>query len=464
MKKTIIFLIAFLGLGFLAYYFLFVSSSNFKLNVENGDTRFTVTVFDGDQAVNYTGVTSINWNLMSQKNYYFTIYSPGFMPSHFNYDGETEKTIILVPLSQAKAVDYLVIYNPSKLSEKYGSQNNLSKSIERLSDSLEIQGFTPNIVRLNSSSPSDLKKQVKDSIISFKPDYVLLIGGDDSIPFYKVSNPLIDDTGAPVIPEDDFVLSDNPYSLSQDPLKPSTPAIGRIIDPSDNKGQQEFAKQIESLAKKNKIETGMLKLISKDTEKMYEAMSGQQLVSPTFTIGSDKHDKEKVKVLVTLLQGSYSTSIVALHGNIGSEPQFFLGKTNVDDSGLLVLDSELPLNFSLSGKVFLSDSCYGASPTRPTGGSIPVNLIISGAKAFIGSTETSYSSTRLSKDSKEKDFIDAGVTNALIYFTKKYYEQGIPIGKALNLAKEKLDLSLSINRLTSLEYVLLGRPDWTNSN
>ncbi|VVB70816.1 Uncharacterised protein [uncultured archaeon] len=466
MKKRFIIIPLIFVLGVAAYFLFFqTSTTNFKLDVVNGGTPFTVTLTDsGGSVTNFTGVTSLILNLSQNTNYSMLVSSPGFVSKTFDFTGQSEQTIILIPLSQSsKPIDYLLIYNPVVLSSKYNSTSDITQSIQKLRDSLEISGFNPKILTVNSSSSPEIRKQVKNLISTYNPQYVLLIGGDDSIPFFQVKNPLVDDSGAPVIPEDTFVESDNPYSFNDDFLKPQSPAIGRIIDSFDGLGEEEFIQQLLSLSTNNGVENGTIKMISKDTEPMYLSFSGLNLLSPIFTIGEQQHDLVKVNELFNLLQNPYAVGLVTLHGNVGSEPQFLLGKNGIDDPGLLVIDSLLDFNFSLSGKVFLADSCYGANPRRPVKGSLPVNLLISGGKAFVGSTETSYSSTKPTKDSTESDFLDAGVTNSIIYFTKKYYEQGIPIGKALNLAKQKLDISLSINRLTSLEYIILGRPDWTIS-
>ncbi len=466
MKKRFIFIPLILVLGFLAYYFISQQSlSPFKLTVENGGNPFTVALTeDSGVTTNFSGVNSLTLNLNPNKKYSLTVFSSGFTSKSFVFTGQPDKTIILIPVSQSEqAVNYLLIYNPLVLTSKYNSSANITSAIQKLQDTLEIAGFNPKILAVTAKNPPEVRNQVKSFILTFKPQFVLLIGGDDSIPFFKVKNPLVDDSGAPVIPEDELIDTDNLYSINTDFLKPQSPAIGRVLDSSDGLGKDEFILQIESLARSNEVETGTLKIISKDTEQMYLALSGSSLISPVFTIGKEKHDSQKISELFSVLQNPYSISLITLHGNAGNEPQFLLGKTSVDDSGLLVMDSLLDFNFSLSGKVFLADSCYGANPKRPVKGNLPVSLLISGGKAFIGSTETSYSSTRPNADSTEADFAQAGVTNAILYFTKKYYEQGIPIGKALNLAKQKLDSSLSINRLTSLEYILLGRPDWSNS-
>ena len=145
----------------------------------------------------------------------------------------------------------LIATNRDRLTQKYGEDGwqQISEGIERLAEIDQSRGLQTIFVCLDQESdtaiydaspvkgsvtPLKCKKVIDKICAKLSPDYVILLGADDVIPYFQVANPSYKPTSGD---DDEKVPTDNPYACSRsfaakDPASYLIPdrVVGRVPD------------------------------------------------------------------------------------------------------------------------------------------------------------------------------------------------------------------------------------------
>ena len=280
---------------------------------------------------------------------------------------------------------------------------------------------------------------------------VLIVGGDDVIPFYRVSNPVRDRAVDP----DPVVLTDNPYGLRQpDPLRSSIEdllnprlPVGRLPDfePPDLAG---FLAQIEHLGVPPE---GSRAGIFAVADLAFERSAGAALqdqsatfrVSPGWSAASPDWRSQRARLLYFNLHGFDDLPAWRSH-------DLRFGRWS---------DTLLPGEVSpdtAQGTVVFAENCYGASVVgRSPSRSVALAFLAHGARAFVGATGLAFGSFVAplapallgNADGLAREFLAA-------------VRKGLHLGEALVKARSTVrdGLGTTFGKKTLLQFVLFGNP------
>jgi len=290
------------------------------------------------------------------------------------------------------------------------------------------------------------------------PVSVLILGGHEVIPYFKLTNPAPD--------SDAEVLSDNPYGSrpgamsAEKCLLPDVP-VGRMPD-GDGHGPGLLTGQIELASRSGKrpvrAETG-------DARSLTYTAAVWQRASREVATGLGWKGALKVCPPLTYLRvkaGWFEGKTLLyfnLHGS-DREPYWF---GQAAEKYPTALSPRNVTNFSRGSNVVVTEACYGAIEAgRSCETSMALAFLATGTPCFVGSTCVAYGA--LVPPVSEADLI------ALHFF--RSLQKGMTAGRALVTARAHL-AALAISgqgyldeddKKTLLQFVLLGdptlRPTW----
>jgi hypothetical protein len=283
---------------------------------------------------------------------------------------------------------------------------------------------------------------------------LLLIGGDEVIPFWQITNPVTDRA----IDPDPVVFTDNPYGAQNDTreqyLAPSMP-VGRIVDPARN-SLQAFTDQIK-LAKDNRqqrpVRTGAAVVVNEQ----WAGFSHQAAAAlpapvdfhqaPGYLMDSSNFNDSDREILYFNLHGFSGTA--EWKGFDPIRGQYVTVAT--------------PRSFDqrfIGGSVVFAENCYGAEIIRRnTRNSCALQVLQQGG-ALIGSTGLAFGS-HLAPGM----FLEDADLLASRFFTHRCARRE-ELGAALQqaradyLANEDTPASDPFKQKTLLQFILLGDPGW----
>jgi tetratricopeptide (TPR) repeat protein len=292
---------------------------------------------------------------------------------------------------------------------------------------------------------------------------LLIVGGDEIVPFQRLSNPIPDD--------DPLVLSDNPYA-SDDPGHAIPQRIVARIPEGDggdpalllatldrmierHTGRQEHSRLIFPRQRPPRLQvaSGYCAEVWRETSRV--ALDALEADAPLLFCppqDADTLDRRAV--------GRRQALYLNLHGAQGL-PNFY-GQPDAPWSGPA---SRLPVALrpdhlahgELEGTMLLTEACYGAELVgRTTASSIPLQALASGASAFIGATVNAYGSSQ------------APLVAADLLFQRmlSHLAHGLSLGESLHHARHEFAQEMyrrqgyldDVDVKTLIEFVLLGDP------
>lgn len=285
------------------------------------------------------------------------------------------------------------------------------------------------------------------------PVSILILGGHEVIPYFKLANPAFD--------SDKEVLSDNPYGCppggvgSDRYLLPEVP-VGRIPD-GDGSNVELLTRQIELSSRALTVAAGGPAPAPADSLSYTAAI--WQKASRDVATGLGWKASLKISPPLTYIavkSGWFDRKrflYFNLHGS-DREPYWFGQK---GESYPTALSPANVTNFSRGANAVLTEACYGAIEAgRTCETSIALAFLATGSVCFVGSTCIAYGA--LVPPVSEADLI------ALHFF--RNVQRGMTLGKALVNARAQLaGLAVSKqgyldedDRKTLLQFVLFGDP------
>lgn len=369
----------------------------------------------------------------------------------------------------------LIVTSKLRLVEKYGShgfmriEGRLSE-LERATKGLRVKrvyvdegGTLDGLEPVDPADPWAIKALIDEIDEKLQAQgreakFLLLVGGDDIIPFCRLPNPADDGELE--------VWSDNPYASRDDNFLPQR-AVGRIPD-----GREEdillslLEVAIEGHREKGGL-TGMVgglmrglrrspsslglsaEIWQEASQAVFEAIGNSKglEISPPFTDQEFLERHTHVPPLAYFnLHGVNEAAYWYGHSSSGEELDFPIALT--------------PLNLAwteVSGAVVYSEACYGAHLREgSTDSSIPLAFLAKGARAVIGSTGMAYGS--LTPPLSGADLLGRNLWLGL--------KRGFTIGEALLRAKlglmeemaERQGFLDGEDQKTILSFVLYGDP------
>jgi hypothetical protein len=295
--------------------------------------------------------------------------------------------------------------------------------------------------RVNSLKVKKAKKtphSIRQFILSIEErwgdiDFLLLLGGDSVVPFFRLRNPCED--------SDDVVVSDNPYaSRDKDHAIPER-ACARI---PDNRSAQFIVKQLQKYTKHARSSFGMTADVWKKASRgVYQTVgtADELKVSPPVTTKTFRAAwLQKKRFLYFNLHGSKQSA--NWYGQAGGNYPIALAPQNIRNA---------------SG-VVATESCYGAHIIDTSDdGSLALTFLEEKAiVGFCGSTTIAYGPVAP----------PAGEADLLVKCFLEYVHKGLTLGESLKNAK--VDFARTMLRRqgflddddqkTLLQFVLYGDP------
>ncbi|MBN2620388.1 hypothetical protein JXB22_04785 [candidate division WOR-3 bacterium] len=337
----------------------------------------------------------------------------------------------------------LIVTGKDALIVKIGSTTTIEKAVRNFLKSKNVD-FTGDFVyydRKNKFNVAPVRKNaaaIRKFIRSIEKkwgtiDYVLLIGGDDIVPFFRLKNPCNDD--------DSMIYSDNPYASTDNDHEIPERACARIPDNADG---EYIIRQLNKVPTLTKNAFGIsARVWEKASEDVYQIIGqGKDLKrSPPITNTSFKKTWLKHKdFLYFNLHGSKISA--HWYGQDGSKYPVALSIDRLDRPQGIVA----------------AECCYGAFIIGKTHeNSIALNFLNNdGIYGFCGSTTIAYGPAV--PPSSEADL--------LVKYFFEYLKQGLTMGESFKNAK--LDFARRVlrtqgfldedDRKTLLQFVLYGDP------
>ncbi|MBI5176612.1 hypothetical protein HY995_00830 [Candidatus Micrarchaeota archaeon] len=405
-------------------------------------------------------------------------------------------------------VAFLIVSDRGALAEQYGKggARDIEAAMDGIATSVELgEGMAAKVEFISSRSRQGALGEITGLLSASGAKYLLLVGGDSAIPFQQEPNPLLarrDIAAFGFISERDALIpTDVPYSLG------GKVAVGRIVAGTDDSASSGklllLLQNAAALHSARRTAGNLAKLISRDNYGPYfdallpsrQGISSAASASSDFartagSAGGDSHGSTSAASassdavsnlpspalvspplsVVSLLDFAYlpgdadrvrqslsqgSIVYLSLHGNDPGEMQVLLGRDGNGDA--LVLNPAIAGGASVGGRLFLADSCYGATPLRTNSQSIPVAVLSGGAAGFVGATTTAFSNSDALSLSDAPSASSLGVSNALLYLTARNAFGGMRIGDALNEARGGLSPK-PVDELTRIQFILYGDP------
>lgn len=264
-------------------------------------------------------------------------------------------------------------------------------------------------------------------------DVLVLLGGDEVIPFFQLDNPCDD--------ADDYVLSDNPYASRDDNYVIPERVCARI---PDNRSTDFMKKQLVKTKPSHGKSFGLTaKVWLRASENVYRSIGDAEDLKVSPPVTSDVFDRSWLRNKDYLYFNVHGSKVTPnWYGQDGGEYPIAMQPKNV---------------LHASG-IVASEACYGAHIIdRAQEDAICLNFLVEeGILGFCGSTTIAYGPA----------VPPSGEADLLVKYFFEHLEQGLTTGESLRNAK--LDFARKALRRrgflddddqkTLLQFVLYGDP------
>lgn len=297
---------------------------------------------------------------------------------------------------------------------------------------------------------------------------LLLVGGDDCIPFHRLQNPIPDDELA--------VMSDNPYACDDAGYLIPQRIVSRI--PTGEGDDPELVLQVlTAMTAYHTTAThqgqlgfdisAWLRIRSAAGDTLARGIAAEVWREPAAVVLQNLHPDAKLLASPPLIADAVTPKLIGgreilyinLHGASGmagfyGQPENSWGAATALPVALLPDQLTRPV---IAGSMIISEACYGAELSgRTPANSIALRALANGAVAFVGATVNAYGSA--STPLLGADLLFERLTSHLA--------NGVPIGMALHYARlefaqimyERQGFLDDVDMKTLIEFILLGNP------
>lgn len=299
----------------------------------------------------------------------------------------------------------LIVSCKNALTLKYGAANfkTVNTLLGKLVTADKAKGITTKIVYIDddasaakagipvyaSTTEKDCKNAVDALYVKGKPDYILLFGAQDIVPFVTLVNPASDDD--PTVPSDLPYACDAPYSTQAADFTGPTRVVGRLPDVPGS-GDINYVTTLINIATSSKpgkpadyaAYFGLTARVwQKSTALSLQSVFGNYtglLQCPTDTASSKSGN---LKPLTHFINCHGAAQDYSYYGQLGNSYPESLNTQNLTGK----------IN---KGTVVAAECCYGAqliNAANVGGGtqlSISNNYLLNGALGFLGSSTIAY--------------------------------------------------------------------------
>lgn len=386
---------------------------------------------------------------------------------------------------------HMLLANRSALVRRFGmaASKQIDQSIQQLSQVLRQQGM--NVCAGYIDDPTDLAvgdirvnqpvatdaMAIRDMVRIFAERLqgrglevatLLLIGGDDCIPFHRLHNPIPDD--------EKILLSDNPYACDDSGYLIPQRIVARIPTGDDNDPRllltilHTMTSYHASAHHEGRLGFDLgawLRIRNADGNDLARGVAAEVWHAPSREILHNLHADAMLltsppldhQQLTKRMLSGHEVLYINLHGASGM-PHFYGQAENSWGAATALPIAITPDHMSVStvgGTILLSEACYGAELVgRTTENSIPLRALSNGALAFVGSTVNAYGSAQ------------TPLLGADLLFERltHHMAHGLPVGLALHFARLEFAQTMydrqgfldDVDMKTLIEFILLGDP------
>jgi len=297
---------------------------------------------------------------------------------------------------------------------------------------------------------------------------VVIIGGDECIPFHRLQNPIPDD--------DRVIFSDNPYACDDAGYLIPQRIVSRLPEGDDDDPtlllnmlttMTEYHRTAHHQGRMGFDVAAWLRIRSAVGDRLARGVAAEVWQEPSRMVLRNLHSDARLILSPPHTNQSGSHKIIAgrevlylnLHGAAGM-PHFYGQPADVWGAATalpIALSPDQIQRSAVAGTIIISEACYGAELAgRNMRNSIPLKALSQGALAFIGATVNAYGSAA------------APLLGADLLFERltHHLATGMPVGMALHYARLEFAQTMydrqgfldDVDMKTLIEFILLGDP------
>ncbi len=396
-----------------------------------------------------------------------------------------------LPVVSSDGQVHLLLGHRAALIRRFGSSAwaHIDQRLQRLADVLRAKGMTvmagyidepsglvvpgvcaPAAVGADAFAVRDLIRSLAAQLATRQSELatVILLGGDECIPFHRLQNPIPDD--------ERVVLSDNPYACDDAGYLIPQRIVARLPE-GDGSDPSLLMTLLESMATYHTQAThqrrfgvdvsALLRIRSTPGRKLAVGIAADVWREPSRHILRNLHADAMLHLSPPLTSGALNPRTMAgrevvyinLHGAAGM-PHFYGQAANSWGAASALPIAVSPSHFTkgvVAGTIIVSEACYGAELLgRDVHNSIPLKALSEGALAFVGATVNAYGSANVP------------LLGADLLFDRlmHYLADGMTVGLALHFARlefaqimyERQGFLDDVDMKTLIEFSLLGDP------
>ena len=396
-----------------------------------------------------------------------------------------------LPMSSSDGQVHLILGHRAALMRRFGDSVwvHIDRRLQRLVAVLRSKGMTvmagyidepsgltvpgvvaPPAVGADAFAVRDLIRGLATQLATRQSELatVILLGGDECIPFHRLQNPIPDD--------ERVVLSDNPYACDDAGYLIPQRIVARLPE-GDGSDPTLLINLLESMATYHTQAThqrrfgvdvaALLRIRNTPGRRLAVGIAADVWREPSQHILRNMH-ADAVLHLSPPLTGNVinprsmagrEVIYVNLHGAAGM-PHFYGQAANGWGAASALPIALSPSHFTkavVAGTIMISEACYGAELLgRSVHNSIPLKALSEGALAFVGATVNAYGSANVP------------LLGADLLFDRltHYLADGMTVGLALHFARlefaqimyERQGFLDDVDMKTLIEFSLLGDP------
>lgn len=346
----------------------------------------------------------------------------------------------------------IILSHRTNLTTTYGKKQflKLERAVGKLTEAVQASGVDISVLWTDARTPGEVKESISrfEKTLGVQASYLLIVGGDETIPFFRVENEVDDG--------DSYVLSDTPYACRLGEWTLPERAVGRL----PGTGEADFLLRLLVSARKRYLSgsrvrnrtgfgysTSQWRLASKA---VYTSLGLKERVrlSPPTTVRTFKPKWLRAR----------SFLYFNLHG-LKEKGEWFgeRGQTDPVDYPQFPRAVAPDLIPQLRGGVVFSEACYGGYVlNKDTQTSLALKFLEAGVDCFVGASAIAYGPHR--PPSTEADL--------LCKYFYQYVMRGSQYGNSLMNAKRDFVKKMfriqgyldEDDRKTLSEFNLFGDP------
>jgi hypothetical protein len=297
---------------------------------------------------------------------------------------------------------------------------------------------------------------------------VVLIGGDECIPFHRLQNPIPDD--------DRVIFSDNPYACDDAGYLIPQRIVSRLPEGDDDDPtlllnmlttMTDYHRSAHHQGRQGFDVAAWLRIRSGVGDRLARGVAAEVWQEPSRLVLRNLHADAKLILSPPHTNQSSAHKVIAgrevlylnLHGAAGM-PHFYGQPADAWGAATalpIALSPDHIQRSAVAGTIIISEACYGAELAgRNIRNSIPLKALSQGALAFVGATVNAYGSSV------------APLLGADLLFERltHHLATGMPVGMSLHYARLEFAQTMydrqgfldDVDMKTLIEFILLGDP------